>query len=325
MARRRLVALAAVVALAAACAAPDGRDAATTLPTSTPPTSTPPSSTVVEPVITVPTGVLAAVPFQNRLDVAQNIFQLKLYNGTDRDLDIVAIQLVWDGLTTEVAERQNPLIAGDRLDYPIPLAPAKCAGDGRVDDMPDPGTGVARITLRDGSTVDAPVFDTKHFARALYLQDCTRQRIEQAVDIHWDELHEAELDHRPVTEGVLRLTRRAGIGPIRVIGVLNTINYTVFAGDGGTAITGELTDGAPSVDIPVRFQEGRCDAHALSESSQPFKFVVQLDMGDGEVSTLAVVPSAVDQPVMRERVERACDILGRIGFVGQDDLTPTTT
>ena len=38
---------------------------------------------------------------------------------TDRDLDIVAIQLVWDGLTTEVAERQNPLIAGDRLDGPL--------------------------------------------------------------------------------------------------------------------------------------------------------------------------------------------------------------
>ncbi len=322
MARCRLVVLSAVVVLSAACAAPDGRDAATTVAATA---SSAASTTVVEPVVTVPTGVLAAVPFQNRLDVAQNIFQLKLYNGTHRDLDIVTIQLVWDGLTTEVADRQNPLIAGDRLDYPIPLAPARCVGDGRVTDMPDPGSGVARIGLSDGSTVDAPVYDTKHFARALYLQDCTRQRIERAVDIRWADLHEAELDPRPITEGVLRLTRRDGDGPIRVIGVLNTINYTVFAGDGGTDVTGELAAGATSVDIPVRFQEGRCDAHALSESSQPFKFVVQLDMGDGEVSTLAVVPSTAEQPVMRERVERACDILGRIGFVGQDDLTPTTT
>jgi hypothetical protein len=303
--RARLVVLSAVSLLAAACAAADGRDAATTVATTSTSTSSSAASTStpLEPEITVPTGVLAAVPFQNRLDVAQGIFQLKLYNGTDRDFDIVAIQLVWDGMTTEVADRQNPLIAGDRLDYPIPLAPATCAGDGRVDAMPD----------------------TKHFARALYLQDCTRQRIEAAVDIHWDELREEQVDQRPVTAGVLRLTRREGNQPIRVLGVLNTINDTVFAGDGGTEITGDLPAGTAAVDIPVRFQEGRCDAHALSESSQPFKFVVQLDMGDGEVSTLAVVPTATDQPIMRERVERACDILGRIGFVGQDDLTPSTT
>ena len=319
--RTRFVVLSAFSLLVAACAAADGSDAATTVAATT---SAAPTSTV-EPEITVPTGVLAAVPFQNRLDVAQGIFQLKLYNGTPDDLDIVAIQLVWDGMTTAVADRQNPLIAGDRLDYPISLAPATCAGDGRADDMPDPGAGVARITLRDGTTLDAPVFDTKHFARALYLQDCTRQRIERAIDIHWDDLREVTVDERPVTAGVLRLTRRDGNQPIRVLGVLNTINYTVFAGDGGTAITGDLPAGTASVDIPVQFREGRCDAHALSESSQPFKFVVQLDMGDGEVSTLAVVPTAAEQPIMRERVERACDILGRIGFVGQDDLTPTTT
>ncbi len=294
---QRCIALLTVVALSS-CAAADGRDAG-------------------EPIATVPPGVLAAVPFQNRLDVAQGIFQVKLYNGTDTDLDIVGVQLVWDGMTTVVADRQNPLVAGDRLDYPVPLAPANCVGDGRVDEMPDPAGGVARIVLRDGSTVDAPVFDVKHFARALYLQDCTRQRIEAALDVRWADLHEADFDGRPVTEGVLRITRRTGDGPVRVLGVLNTINYTVFTADGGTEITGELATGASSVDVAVRFQEGRCDAHALSESSQPFKFVVQLDLADGEVSTLSVLPSPTDQPLMRERAARACDILGEGGFVGQ--------
>ena len=306
--RWRAATVAASLALSA-CAAADGRDAATTLPAGT--------TTTVEPELTVPKGVLAAVPFQNRLDVAQGIFQVKLYNGTDRDLDIVGVQLVWDGLTTTMADRQNPLVAGDRLDYPVPLAPAKCVGDGRVGDMPDPADGVARIRLRDGSTVDAPVYDAKHFARALYLQDCTRQRIEASIDVRWADLHEADVDGRPVTAGVLRVTRKVGTTPVRVLGVLNTINYTVFTADGGTEITGELGGADDAVDIAVRFQEGRCDAHALSESSQPFKFVVQLDLGDGELSTLSVLPSPADQPLMRERAARACDILGEGGFVGQ--------
>ena len=64
------------------------------------------------------------MPFQNRLDVAEDIFQMKLYNGTDEALPVVGVQFVWEGMTTPVSDRANMLIAGDRLDYPVSLAPA---------------------------------------------------------------------------------------------------------------------------------------------------------------------------------------------------------
>ena len=178
----------------------------------------------------MPAGVLAAVPFQNRLDVAQGIFQLKLYNGTEESLDVVGVQLVWDGMTTEVGARENQLAAHGRLDFPVALAPAVCVGEGDVADMPDPQKAVAKVYLRDGSVRDAPVFDVKHFARALYLEDCSRQLVLRSVSVAWADLHEAELDGRPVTEGVLRVQRKAASGDVSVVGVLNTINYTVFAG-----------------------------------------------------------------------------------------------
>ena len=188
------------------------------------PSTTPTTSTVVittttavsEPEIVIPTGILAAMPFQNRLDVAQGIFQMKLFNGTDEDLPIVGVQLVWAGMTTPVSDRANILIASDRLDYPVPLAPARCAGDGTVADMPDPQEGYVRVLLADGRGLQAPVFDVLHFARKLYLTDCERQFIGTQVGVELVDLHEAILDGRPVTDGILRLTRLAGEGTVTI-------------------------------------------------------------------------------------------------------------
>jgi hypothetical protein len=275
--------------------------------------------------------VLAAVPFQNRLDVAQGIFQVKLYNGSPDSLSIVAVQLVWDGLTTTVTERTNALIAGDRIDFPVALAPAHCIGDGTVADMPDPNAAVARVFLADNRTLEVPVFDVKHFARRLYLEDCERQHIAATVDVEWVDLHETMLDDRPVTEGSLRLTRHAGTPalPITVSFISNTINFTFVP------VEPIIVNGAPAVvvlpadqttvEVPIRFTEFRCDAHARSESSQPFQFISQIDLGDGLVRAYAVPPAIVDQLPMRARVERACDILGASGFAGEGGSTTTTT
>lgn len=262
-------------------------------------------------------GVLAAVPFQNRLDVANGIFQVKLYNGTGETYDIVAVQLVWAGLTTPVSPRANPLVAGDRLDYPVPLAPATCAGDGTAAAMPDLGAALVKVSLRDGRTLDVPVYDVHHVAAQLYLDDCERQRIEAAVDVEWADLHEAVLDGRPVTEGVLRLTRRAAAGAVTVLFVSNTVTFTFDAPEANGGPVAVLPKGEASVGVPVRFLEGRCDAHAMSETSQPFQFNVRLDLGDGLARDYALVPGAAEQPAMRHRLERACAILGDTGFVGQ--------
>jgi hypothetical protein len=97
--------------------------------------------------------------------------------------------------------------------------------------------------------------------------------------------------------------------------VLNTINYTVFAGE--TEPLAVMATGDDQLDVPVTFLEGRCDVHGLSESSQPYKFVVLIDLGDGQERSLAVVPDAADQLLMRARSEQACAILGEIEFAGQ--------
>ena len=320
----------AVVFVLVSCGA-DPNDALVTVPATTVPATTVPATTVpatvpatttiavtattlpAEPEITIPPGILAAMPFQNRLDVPAGIFQVKLYNGTDQRFDIVGVQLLWDGLTTPVSPRANPLIAGDRLDYPVPLAPATCAGDGTVADMPDPNKAVVRVLLADGSEVQAPVFDVLHFARTLYLQDCERQMIDSQVAIEWVGLHAQELDGREVTDGTLRLTRRDGTGEITILRLGNNILFTfgtLAAGDGPVAV---LPAGEHEVSVPIRFTEGRCDAHAMSESSQPFQFSATLTLGDGVERGYAMPIPLDDQLPMRARLEAACEYLGETG------------
>lgn len=283
----------------------------TTTPTSSTTTST--TTSVPEPVIEIPPGILAAMPFQNRLDVAQGSFQMKMYNGTDEDLPIVGVQLVWDGMTTPVSDRSNMLLASDRLDYPVSLAPATCVGDGTIADMPDPSDGYVRVLLADGRELQAPVFDVLHFARKLYLADCERQFIGTQVGIEWVDLHEAMLDGRPVTEGSLRLTRLAGTGTVTIELIRPTIIFRFEVLDAVGDVVEALPEGSAGVDVPIRFLEGRCDAHAASEVSQPFQFSATLDLGDGVQRSYALPIPKPDQVPMRERVDAACEYLGLTG------------
>ncbi len=253
------------------------------------------------------------MPFQNRLDVAQGIFQVKLYNGTDQRFDIVGVQLLWDGLTTPVSERQNPLIAGDRLDYPVTLAAATCVGDGTVDEMPDPQKAVVRVLLAGGGEVLAPVFDVKHFARRLYLEDCERQFIAKQAAIEWVDMHETVRDGRAVTEGFLRLTRLEGTGEVTVLLISNNILFTFVAPDAADGPVAVLPVGESTVSVPIRFVEGRCDAHAMSETSQPYLFQATLDLGDGDERSFAMPIPLDDQIPMRHRLEAACAVLGEDG------------
>ena len=238
---------------------------------------------------------------------------------------MVGVQLLWDGLTTPVSNRANPLIAGDRLDYPVLLAPATCAGDGTLADMPDPQKAVVRVLLADGSEVLAPVFDVKHFARKLYLADCQRQFIATQVDIEWADLHAATLDGRPVTEGSLRLTRLAGTGEITVLVISNTIVFDFAAPEAGDGPIAVLPRGRDVAEVPIRFVEGRCDTHAMAEASQPFAFASALDLGDGVQRPYALPIPVEDQVPMRARLEAGCAFLGKTVVVGQGPLGGTTT
>lgn len=294
---------------------PDTVTTAPTAPATTPVTTEPATTTTTEPEIEIPDGILAAMPTQNRVDPAKGQFQVKLINRSGEALTVTGVQFVWDGYTTPLTERRVLLTGNRRVDVPVAFPGARCAGDGTLATMPDLGGAVVRLVLEDGSEREAPVYDVDHLARRLYLDDCERQMIERRVAVEWIDLRAGELEGRPVTEGTLRLTRGEATGTVTVLSVSNTINFTFEspASPPGTAIVTLAAD-QDVASAPVRFVEGRCDPHAIAESSQPFKFIAQIDL-DGVLHPYVVTPPVEEQAAMRIRVEAGCQQLGKTEFL----------
>jgi len=277
-----------------------------------------PASTTTEADVPLPTGVLFAVPTQNREDPAKGQFQVQLHNDTDGRYDLTAVQFRWAGYTTPVVERTAVIVGGQTVDLPVPFPGATCAGDGSIDTMPSLDDAAVVLRLVDGSEVEMSVVDQFHLARRLYLEDCERQMIDAQVGIEWVDLHEEDVEGRPVTAGSLRLTRRDGTGEVTVRSVSNTVPYEFVAVD--TAVGGSvavLPDGVEQVEVPVRFLESRCDPHALAEVKQPTKFIAQIVLGDGTEHPYIIYPERSYWNAMRATADEACVILGEVEFVGQ--------
>ena len=295
---------------------------ATSSTTAATPTTTVPATTTTttEPKIVIPDGILAAMPTQNRVDPAKGQFQVKVVNLTGERFTVVGVQFVWEGFTTALTERSDIVVGGQRIDLPVKFPGANCVGDGTQASMPDVGSATARLVLDDGSERMIPVYDVDHLARRLYLEDCERQMIESMVGIEWIDLHTTDHDGRPVTEGELRLTRRASATTVSVLSVSNNVLFVFEAADtplGDPVVT--LDEGVDEATARIRFLESRCDPHAISESSQPFKFVAQVDLGGGDVHPFIVTPPVEAQDSMRHTMEDACVALGEVEFFGQGE------
>ncbi len=307
-----------VVGLTAACS-DQGSPTAETGPTSPGPNTVDTTTTTTEPKVEVPTGILAVVPTQNREDPSKNQFQVQMINQTRDRFDVIGVQFVWDGFTTSPTTRDSIIVGGQTIDFPVPFPGAACVGDGTIDTMPDAATAIVKLTLEDGTVREVPVFDVWHLARKLYLDDCEKQMIDALVTIEWSDLHEEDFDGRPVTAGSLRLTRRRSTETIRITAVSNTIPHEFDAVNGllnGSII--ELPAGESTTEAPIRILESRCDPHALAEVKQPYKFIAQVDIGDGVLRSYIIYPPREMWIPMRLTADAACVATGQVVFVGDE-------
>lgn len=272
-----------------------------------------------EPKLPIPEGQLVAVPQQNREDPAKGQFQVQVVNGTRDRFEVTSVQFVWAGYTTPATPRDSTVVGGQTIDFPVAFPGAECVGDGLVDSMPSLDTAVVLLGLDDGAVREVPVVDRWHLARRLYLEDCQRQHIAASVTIEWADLHREDWEDRPVTAGVLRLTRGSSKDTITIDAISGTVPYsfeTVDTDDGEPVAV--LPAGTTTIDVPIRFTESRCDPHALAEVKQPHKFVAQVDLGDGALQPFVVVPDEADWIPMRRTADEACVATGQVAFVGEE-------
>ena len=317
-----LVMLVALSLAAAACGAdaqPAREPETSTMPDSTAPATdavTVPAATAPATTATLPSGLLVAVLARGRDDVVEARFQVRIVNGTDEELHLTGVQFVWEGFSTPEVPRDDTVVAGQRVDFPVPftgaICPGEAAGVAEPPDPPDPATAIVRLRLGD-DVRDLPVYDLDGVATTMWVDDCERQFVEAAVHIEWTAVREGTHDGRPVTLADLHVTRLAAQGEIVIRDVGDTIPFRVeTAASEGEPLLRLPADADVGV-VPVRIVEARCDAHAVAEAKQPFRFVVRLELGDGVERTLVVEPPDDAKEPMRATALAACTILGEAG------------
>ena len=270
---------------------------------------------------TVPANPLVAEPLQYRDDIAADRLQLQLTNGLDEPLPVIAIQFVWAGFSSPITPKQLTIGAGQRVDLPVQMNVADCTIAGTTV-LPAPPTTDASVvlTLSDGTTRTAAVADADATLVGIHTADCERQMILQQATIEFVSLHRETIDGRPITAGVLRIERGFASDAVSLVSAGRTIPFNLqfptALSDGPLVV---LDSDQSSVELTVHFIEGRCDAHAVAEAKQPFRFVVQLDLGDGVIRPLVVEPDATLRPQMLATVAEGCAALGLDGALQPAD------
>ena len=265
---------------------------------------------------------LTVEPLQYRDDIAIDQMQLQLTNGLDEQLPLAAIQFLWEGFDSELRSYDTLIGVGQRVDLPVSVLAPRCAIEGTTVGEP-PSTDSARVvlTLVDGSTRTAAVTDADGTAAAIHRAACERRMIESQVFIGFDDVRRGEVDGRPMTVAELRLERAATTSTVRVLTAGNTIPFTLRFPDAPVTSPAllELPAGAEHASVPVQFAEGRCDAHAVAEAKQPFRFVLHLDLGDGVDRPYVVQPDLAVQPEMLATVAEGCAALDLAGTLAPDE------
>ena len=261
---------------------------------------------------------LVVNPLQYRDDIALNRLQLQVTNGLDEQLPLAAVQLRWAGFNSVVTKFDAVIAVGQRVDLPVEMDAAQCEIDGTtIGPPPDIDDAEAVFTLTDGTTRNADLIDSDDTLGALFAAICQSAMVSQQVTLEFVGVRQSNLDDRPITLATLRLSRRAASGSVTVSSTGNTVPFTlVFPDQAAGEPLVALTSDAIAAEVPVQFLEGRCDAHAVAETKQPFRFVMQVHLGEEPVVAYVVEPPTHVQLDMLATAAAGCATLGADGSLG---------
>ncbi|HQZ33003.1 MAG TPA: hypothetical protein PK020_01195 [Ilumatobacteraceae bacterium] len=263
---------------------------------------------------------LVVDPLQYRDDISVDRLQLQVTNGLTEQLSLAAVQLRWDGFDSNEATIDAVIGVGQRVDLPVDLAAPHCKIDGRtVGAAPSTDDAEVVFTLADGAIRTADVVDPDGTLDAIFTATCRSAMVAEQITLEFTDVQQSTLDGRAVSIATLRLARRAATGAVTVLSSGNTIPFMLTVpGRAPDAPLVSLAADASVSQAPVQFLEGRCDAHAVAESKQSFRFVMQVRLGDDLVVPFVVEPPTSVQLGMLATAAAGCAALGLDGTLQPD-------
>ncbi|RJK96302.1 hypothetical protein [Vallicoccus soli] len=213
-------------------------------------TRTGPAAAATDP----PQPPLALRLLQYRRDEAASRVEV---SATARaDVDLLSVRLDAAGFDGEGAREGQALAAGTTVDLPVAHGDPVCGA-------PDPALAAVEVRWRDAAGEHRAVVepaDPDGVLQRVHDRLCGQQRVGRAVAV--------SLAADRAGEGVLRLERRAGDGPVSLVSVAGSVLYSLAPGGPLPA----LDPGEAAAEVPVRVVVGRCDPHAVAESKRSSVF-----------------------------------------------------
>lgn len=261
-----------------------------------------------------PSTALTVRSLQYRDDVVANRLQLQVTNGLEETLRVTSIRLDWDGFESAPAERTVTLTPGRTVDLPVPIGRPACSIDGtHVADL-SARDATAVLTLDDGSTRVVIVDDVDGLLTGIHHATCVEEMVALHARVLFTDLQADAPDGHAAVVGQLRVERGTSTGDVVVHAVAGTIPFSLVApqapAEGPLVV---LPQGERSAATPVWFVHGRCDAHAVAETKQPFRFVATIELDDGSMHTIVVEPDESVREMMLSTVADRCRSLGLDG------------
>jgi hypothetical protein len=238
---------------------------------------------------------------QDRPDQASRDADVKLTNLRDVEVTVEGVRLRWSGYQRGPFQPADMTYAAGhihRLDVRLP--PPWC--DDTPDDPPRVETRLA------GGATDTATLDASGAAllRRLWQQDCAEHRLRQAVHLRLERWRLVRRHGELVLLGDLAARRGSSAAAVRLTETRGSV-LLEFQPDGTDHVL--LRRGERRGRLPVVIRSiGRCDPHALGQSTQTFTMRMWLSLDGGPAHALVTNPEARTRALMQDVLADDCGL-----------------
>ena len=244
---------------------------------------------------------------QYRLDEGTRKINAQLTNRGAATVTVTGVRLIWAGARRlQPTPKDTVLAPGQTVDLQTRYGSAYCRGllAGRAS---------VRVTMQDGTGFTLPVDRSgRRLLGRLGRADCAARRLRQTATISFaSHYRKVMMAGEEWLRGSLIIRRptasRGREAPVYVEDLLGSVLLTLRPA-GISALPAKLSPGDDVLTIPVLLgSTQRCDAHALSQSSQTFLLSVFARVGNHPTQRVIVSPDKTAQGRAGALLDRVCD------------------
>ncbi|HEU4512698.1 MAG TPA: hypothetical protein VFR87_06300 [Nocardioidaceae bacterium] len=237
---------------------------------------------------------------QFRFDEGTRNLRAAVTNAGEGTVTVTEATIAWSGFERHAAEVEpEPLAPGDTVGFSLQYGDPRCpAGEDATPAMAAVVDGAERVVPLDK--------DDAAEIRLLHERECLVHELEAAADIELDLADRTTTSARGEHLDGRIVVRPRGGRAIELVDLAGSVLLRLEAPDG---LPIRVSSSAGVTRIPVRISSaGRCDPHALGNSSQTFLFGIHVRLGDRPPQRVVRFPTAAEKRLLTGLLDRSCGV-----------------